>query len=80
MIRYVTRWALSTGIKKVEGEYTDNGKYFHAGGVFVSASEAFDDLDKAKAEAKKRAQAKAKRLLAQSQALSDPRWQPKICE
>ncbi|MHB8387657.1 MAG: hypothetical protein ACYDDA_09125 [Acidiferrobacteraceae bacterium] len=58
MIRYVTRWALSTGIKTV----------------------AFEDLDKAKADAKNRAQAKAKRLLAQSQALSDPRWQPKICE
>jgi hypothetical protein len=44
---YVTRWALSTGVRLVGGYYTDDGKYFKAsGGLFVRRSEAFEfELD-----------------------------------
>lgn len=41
---FVTRWALSTGVREVAGKFTDCGKYFRSegGGLFVSRSETFE--------------------------------------
>lgn len=78
VIRYVTRWALSTGIRTIRGEYTDDGRYFAASGIFVAAKEAFANLDDAKNDARVRAARKGARLIAQGKKLSDPKWEPKL--
>ena len=77
-IRYVTRWALSTGIRTIRGEYTEDGRYFTARGIFVSAREAFESLVDAKEDARQKAVKKGARLIAQGKKLSDPRWEPKV--
>lgn len=82
MIRYITKHALTQGIIAVEGEYIEDGKYFtnHGGmfGIFVRASEAFETLELAQADAKKRADKKAKSALAQARKFGDPKWQAKV--
>ncbi len=76
-VRYVTRWALSTGIRKETGEYVD-GKYFKSRDVFVSAKEAHETLDDAIRCAKLMAEKKAKSLRKQADVLSDPNWEPNV--
>ncbi len=81
MIRYVTRWALSTGIREVEGEYTEDGKYFTSSKgypIFVSSREAHISLAEAVFEAKRMAAKRAKNLRAQAEKLESPDWQPKV--
>ena len=78
MVRYVTRWALSTGIRQVDGKYTDDGKYFFAGAIFVTAAEAHESMAKAFAQARKMAAHKVESLRKQVAAFSDPKWSPKV--
>lgn len=83
MVRYITRWALSSGIRKVEGHYTDDGKYFSSragtmGGVFVSSKEAFVTLEAAQAAAKEMALRKVASLKRQIAALESPVWRAKV--
>lgn len=82
MIRYVTRWALSTGIRRIDGEYTDDGKYFTnkqgSAHVFVSAREAHETIEAATACARMMASKKAKALRAQADKLSASTWTPKV--
>jgi hypothetical protein len=80
VIRYVTRWALSTGIRTVRGQYTDDGKYFICPSLFISAKEVFETLDAAKEDARRRAAKKGASLIAQGKKLSDPKWEPKVQE
>ena len=80
-IRYVTRWALSTGIRKVEGEYTEDGDYFTGGTgfarVFVSKREAFETFTEALGVARTMAKKKAVSLRQSADAMADPNWEPK---
>jgi len=76
--RYVTRWALTSGIREVSGEYTEDGRYFTARGLFVTADEAFDELSKAKSLAKQMARKKAASLRKTAEKLADPAWEPRI--
>ncbi len=82
VIRFVTRWALTSGIRTVEGEYYDNKSYFSGKwkdySIFVSAKEAFETLAGAKEEARRMAKKRASRLMAQAKKLSDPKWEPKV--
>jgi hypothetical protein len=82
MIRYVTRWALSSGIRAVEGEYTEDGKYFHGEELFtcIYAKEAFESLEKAVAEAKRMAKQRAANLRKSAEKLESPQWKPKVIE
>jgi hypothetical protein len=84
MKRFITRWALSSGIRTVNGEYTEDGKYFTGGNgydrVFVSAKEAHEFLPDAVACARKMAAKKAASLCAMAAKLSAPSWQPKIID
>jgi hypothetical protein len=80
MIRYVTRWALSSGIRSVNGEYTEDGKYSHGKWVFVYAKEAFESLEKAVAEAKRMAKQRAANLRKNAEKLESPQWKPKVIE
>ncbi len=81
MKRYVTKWALSSGIVAVTGEYLDSGKYFSGDGprgVFVKAAEAHETLEQARACAKEMAKKKAKSLAKQVKALGASTWEPKV--
>ncbi len=81
MKRYITRWALSKGIRYVEGRYVMPGDYFSAGpGIFVRANEAFETLEEAKAKTREMAAKQVKSLLAKAKKLSDPNWEPKVIE
>jgi hypothetical protein len=85
MIRYITRWALSSGIRVVDGNYTDDGKYFAANtgtfsAVFVSADEAFETIERAQAQARKMADHKINSLMKQVAVLRDPYWKAKIAK
>lgn len=81
MKHYVTRWALSTGIRVIDnGRYTDDGKYFIApsDGIFVAAREAHETLEQALVCARVMATKKAKQMRANADKFSDPTWQPKV--
>ena len=82
MIRYVTRWALTSGIRKVDGEYTSGLRHFHdAGmGVFVNANETTETLRAAHAKAREMASREADRLEARMKSLRDPNWRAKVVE
>jgi hypothetical protein len=79
--RYVTRWALTSGIVKVIGYYTEDALYFTnhgAGNVFVKAYEAYESLAAAQACACAMATKRAARLRAQADKLADPAWEAKV--
>jgi hypothetical protein len=81
MIRYVIRWALTTGIRKVDGSYTDSGKYFSDGRcLFVSSSETYESLEEAEACAREMAKKRAKRLREQAKKFESADWKPKVVE
>ena len=81
MKRFVTRWALTSGVRVMEGTYTEDEKWFR--GVkygFLRSSEVFKTLPEAVAHARVMARKKAESLAAQSMKLSDPKWEPKVVE
>ncbi len=81
MIRYVTRWALSTGIIRVDGRIHVgiSGEYFSAdGGIFVPTKEAFETEEEAVRHAHEMAAKKAASLEKQAAKLLDPAWRPKV--
>ena len=84
MVRYVTRWALSTGIRIVDGEYTEDGKYFHSrknyGGIFVAAREASETLELAQEEARRMAVKKVASLKKQIKQWEDPIWRADVID
>jgi hypothetical protein len=77
MIRYVTRWALTTGIRMVDGQYTADNKYFSKYGMFVTSGEAFETEEEAIEQAKKMAKHKVELLKKQIKVFEN-NWQPKI--
>jgi hypothetical protein len=86
MIRYVTRWALSTGIRRLDGViHRSNGReYFsalqHHPVVFVRTSEAFETEAEAVRHAYAMAEKKVASLKKQAAKLRDPAWRPKVVE
>jgi len=81
MIRYVTRWALSTGIRKVAGKYDDRGEYFMGPDhLFVKASEAFETVEEAQARAREMAKKKAVSLRKTLAKFEDPKWAADVIE
>ncbi len=85
MIRYVTRWALSTGIRKVTGSYTKDmyftdGYFTDGRGIFVSAREAFETVELAQQEARRLADRRIASFKKQIAKLESPSWTAKVVE
>lgn len=72
MTFYVTKWALTLGIVQVEGEKTSDGKYMDGEKVFARmGTDAFEDLEAARGNVRKRVLRKIASLNKQLQELQE---------
>ncbi len=80
MLRYVTRWALSTGIRQLDGEFTDNAKFFIAKSpvIWLRTGETWVTLDDAQVEARRMADKRIATLKRAIAKLEDPNWKAKV--
>jgi hypothetical protein len=80
MRRYITKYALTQGIIELEGEYTEDGKYFHETGgslrILIARDEAFERLDQAIGVAKTMAKNRIHQLRKQIERLE--MYSPKV--
>lgn len=85
MIRYVTRWALTSGIRRVDGEWRENGRYFTGRDgdgcrVFVSRPEAHETLEQAIICARAMAKNEGAKLEAKARKFLATTWEPKFAD
>lgn len=81
MIMWTTHWALTSGIKEVEGHWTEDKKYFLSksfGHTCFSPKEVHLTLVEAQVVAKAMAKRRADKLRNQAAQLDSRLWEPKV--
>jgi len=83
MIVFTTHWALTTGIREVGGQYSEDKKYFvtnqrSIGHYCFRTSEVHPTLEAAMVTAKTMAQKRAMQLYSQAITFANESWQPKV--